>query len=1273
MDNIKSLSPGTKKFFKRNYVDVLDILTPKTYQIQDTSLSGTEISPVDSLIKSHVILAANLSSIFPVSTVGTFGSMFSSILGVKEYFRKTNDFTKLDTFEFESLILDPLGKTLAGFDTSTDLSDYLQNTFLPSIRLNNPTLLFGQSTASAAHNYLLETMSWLYILNTSGPSNLAYQPSSFVKNILLEKIYRGKDVELVDMIKGINEFIWKNYSTCSLFGSLGLIPSQFLSGTSKYVSGTQQLDKLNTLTEIVYSPLAADIKDTRVEDNFDYYIATNRHILDESRKGPFSKFLRAISYSLADLNDEVDGINLFYDIDRCPDNLLRELAFLIGWNLVGHEPDKWRNQLKNAVAIYKSKGTKQSLNLTLNAIIGANNFNLSSQIIELYESYIPNILYYCLATGSQKLLNFDTWTLPVSKSFGVENYSFDSMDTNYRFVIDYILEEAAKKYPNHFLLANKQFDLDDPNFIFNYRGIINNMPPWEQEKFYRSCKVSQKLLDFFEEKLLDLEVPAELVSSSINFIKTHTIDAGDNFLSKNGWLFFTESTHYPPNYNNILLNFDKAKVQYLPLWNGKSSSFSLNLFASSFNFSKYEYTLNSAEGLKALTRATVEFTPAHAIPLIDLSLSSFNDESEYLEYNCINADLSLSGDNFQASSMLGGYESKALNMSALGQAVRRTDVDFLSDTVFSDGVVLGGMDRTSVRRRNYKNLLPKEGWYDRTGFNMPGYFANSSIQNNTTYIPLGYIPSSGKYTSIQNYISALPPVYARCENLNSTNIHNGVYTSATFPCRGASSFIASSCVTYSTRADMEYIISVIHRKIQERNYSKVVSSLQTGAIDSSFYTSSILASAYDIPASLANITAGPSSISEFYNFEFGRNLHKLYYIYGKDFLLSDLNRGLVRESGGFNLFSHAFGPLLYNGNFTVDGSAGIQYPQIFTSSFDFEVKIQNVSGGILHKNSTASGTSQAKNRSDVYLTKFELRNPHILSGIEFVQPSGDSAQNYFSVYKININEAEESKENYFIDNVFIKMKMKQSLGLPRIKFDLYSYGPTSNILLANHEFKLTIPYFIGSDSAKSFGNNSIGVWIRTGVENEKFWSYTPKGVWEQTSIYDIKAATVRQKLAHVFTIPLTNVGLNKPAKTIKNLSRSDLRYAVINFNTINSLNKTSSYYFNGGDIHKPNQKYYVEVFMFPDSTGSTYAIVDSVDIVDVTLNNLTKGYTEEEIQKIFLYFETLSRGNASRISSITSSLFGANGGSRLDYGYHPKFGTHTQNANTAYTNIEITR
>jgi hypothetical protein len=62
--NIKLNQGGSEKtFFKRNFVDVLDILTPKLYLEEDLSLSGIELSPIDNIIESHINLAKNLKSL----------------------------------------------------------------------------------------------------------------------------------------------------------------------------------------------------------------------------------------------------------------------------------------------------------------------------------------------------------------------------------------------------------------------------------------------------------------------------------------------------------------------------------------------------------------------------------------------------------------------------------------------------------------------------------------------------------------------------------------------------------------------------------------------------------------------------------------------------------------------------------------------------------------------------------------------------------------------------------------------------------------------------------------------------------------------------------------------------------------------------------------------------------------------------------------------------------------------------------------------------------
>jgi hypothetical protein len=96
--------------------------------------------------------------------------------------------------------------------------------------------------------------------------------------------------------------------------------------------------------------------------------------------------------------------------------------------------------------------------------------------------------------------------------------------------------------------------------------------------------------------------------------------------------------------------------------------------------------------------------------------------------------------------------------------------------------------------------------------------------------------------------------------------------------------------------------------------------------------------------------------------------------------------------------------------------------------------------------------------------------------------------------------------------------------------------------------------------------------------------------------------------------------------------------------------------------------------MIPDPTQDTYILIDKVNLVDTTLNTFAAGYTEEEVQKIFLFFRSLALGLASRNAALTSGVFCTSGGSRTEYRYHPKFGINLENALVkAYTIIDIGR
>ena len=1220
MNSINFITGQDKKYYRRNYVDVLELLTPTVYKEADITTSGYEVSIYDKVIKSHINVANYFNSIFNISGT-TEGSSFGSLSGASQYFIKQNRLTEITPYDFESKILYPSQQSLKNYENSSLFSEFLESTLLPSIRLNSPTELFDLDSAADAHDYLINELSWLYILNKQYDSNLVYQPSATVKNLFLEKTYNGKPIMLSDAMKALNTFLWYNYNVCSLFQRLELVPSEFLSGTGKYTSGTQQLDKLNTITEILYSPLRSDDKDTIIKKYFDYYQSTSEHAINTEKAGPFHKFLKSIAWGIYDVNDQVENLNLLYDINRCPEELLPLLAYTIGWSLYGNNPSKWRQQVKNAVQIYKSVGTKRGLNLALNSVFGQTSLDLSASVQELYESYIPNLLYYCIATDSPLVSSFESWTPQLAGELGIRHHTLKSMDTNIRYIVDSILEDAVRLFPNHFYISpNLRFNLEDPDFVFSYRDVPNNkIPPWELEKYYRYCKISDALLSYFEERLVCLAVSRSVAEQTINYIRDNTIENVTNIGLKNNFLFFTLSPQYPPNYTHILSNFDKQKTKILPIWNGKSSTFNLSLESSSFEFDKYSFLIGSSEGLKAVLKTVIDFSPAHAIPDIDLGLST-EDEMFFLE-SFEQANTYSLFDLVTASSVLAGFNNVGLQMSSLGRIFKREDVDSLTDPVFTTGSSFSNLHRNTLRRRNYRNNLPKDGWFTRSGFNMPPHHV---VDKNT--------------------------------------------------------------ISYSTRGECDPIIALIHKKIEEKAYADASASLQIESFASAYSASGDY---MNLVVSLANTSAGPNSADEFFDFEFGRGLHKLYLIYDKVFGLHTLSWNSDRNDGGFNIFAQTFGTALFNGNFEINGATFETYPQLITSSFDSEVRLGNGDGsGVFSNLGTASGTVIANSPSDYYLNRFEFRNASLVSGVELIIPSGAGNGTYFSLFDIDPINQREDTDNYAIDNRIIKMAVGQSNGLPRIRFNLSAHDNPPSKLIPEHEFKLQIPFFVGQTTGLKYGGGSLKVWIHTDVENGYVWSWTPQNQWKITAVSSLTTTQglnkIRNELAHNFdyqqeTPPSSVVACYYAQESgqvnnysLENLTESSFKIAEINFNTNNPPICIPNYYYsNGTQVHRLNQNYIIEIFM--DQNPERYILIDKVNLVDSTLHEYASGYTEEEIQDLFRFFKSLALNLASRVSSTTSGTFEAQGGSRMEYRYHPEFGTFTKAAGGQFTSINILR
>jgi len=364
-----------RKYSKTNFVEAVKIITPDVYLQQDLQVGGEQEKTTDLIINSHLRGINNITSdqaslFLNVSAIPDNVS-FSAIdtpVGFAQFFIKQNKLTNITPEIFEKKIMSLLGKKLVDFSTSSDFKNYVSGTLLPLITLNSKTLLEDTSsvfatTVSGTHAYLITNLNWLYFLNTSGP---VLPPSAIVVDSIVNKFYEGKSYLINDAIKDYQTYVWENYSTTGLIVDeieqdpvclsaldKDFIPGVFWSGTGSYTSGNQNLEKMKTFIDILYSPLYIDKDDDYVKKIINQLVETNSYLHTVEEAGPLNKFLRAFSYLLRDLDNEVESIETLTSITDCPVEFLPYLAYTIGWTLYGTNEQSWRNQIANAVKLYK--------------------------------------------------------------------------------------------------------------------------------------------------------------------------------------------------------------------------------------------------------------------------------------------------------------------------------------------------------------------------------------------------------------------------------------------------------------------------------------------------------------------------------------------------------------------------------------------------------------------------------------------------------------------------------------------------------------------------------------------------------------------------------------------------------------------------------------------------------------------------------------------------------------------------------------------------------
>jgi len=1353
-----SFNPKARRYFKSNFADVLEIITPKVYIEEDVNLSGYGLDPLSEVINCHIKLCYNISNVLSISGVpGTQTSNLGNISGISQYFVKQNQLTKIVPAEFEANILNPLNYSLKNFDTSAEFKTFLSATLLPKIIPNTTTrvgtiqanlstlsALTDNASVSSVHNYLVDTLGWFYFLNTSARGGLTYSPSSYVAESLAT-LYKGKTLETVDGVKGLTEYLWRNNSVCS-FGDY--IPASFVSATSDavlstsagipatYTSGTQKLEALKTLIDIVYSPLAVDKKDFTVRDAFNSFIDSGLYLENQTSKGPYRKFLSLLGYNFADLTDEIEKIGIIYDIENVKDNQLQHIADLLAFKLRGDLPSKWRHQLSLALELYKSSGTIDCIQKALNTLIFDSELEITEKIQELWESYIPYLIWYSLATESPLFKDLNSWTSNLANDAKIGAYSSKSLEENLKLVTDSIILDVFRYFPEAFLFDGQQFDpprlyyvdelgnelglytivgepdmkpfsvaqrntreffggrrraasrdelkmfeaatglgvlgngvyiagdkgientsdviylkpKGDIRFLFNYRGRVNYpLPPFEEFKYYKDCTLVPEIIDFIVDRLKCFKVRETFADSLGTYIKDN-LDSGSDIGALNEWLFFFSSLQTPPNFDDVLYNITDYDENILSLWNGKSSHLFINFQDTDFDFSVKSLQADGAYALYETARLANEFAPAHTITRVNMSGSAVDSFLvAHTEYDYIGFDDTDTRAGYTSGSVLAGFQVSGVSMGTVTggsdggrgglNTFSREQVNNIYDTLVSSTTAITTAPRRSLRRRNLKYLLPRESYYDRTGFNGPVSYDPSTLERSMPSsigeLTLGYIPSAGRFHPIIDVYN-LSGVWNSCENLSSTRSFFGIATSSTFPYRGLFALssnnkmpeVGSGVSRYIDRGQVPSIYNTMNQLLCEKARSlayKIIEASPSGYLATDYWKDNI--------ESLANAAIASgfvlNSFDDYENFSFGTGLHKLYSDYCNNFRRHDLSLNQTEKTGG-NIFAHVFGKGLFNCDFDVDGSAGSTY--IATS-------LKSVSG-INNTNiwkTGVTGTYIASSAGQTVIPLLgsftsgnpfnaEFRNPHILSGIEFCDISGAPSNNQFIVFNLDSSNAVARSENYYVKNKLIKCKSVG--GLPRIRFDLSAYGDRRNYLTKEHKFNLKVNALVADEYNPILGGGQIGVWIHTQPISGVLWNWTRNNMWEPLYENQLSIDAVR-RLSHIHTFNITDppqgsqlpcIGRYSDVETIVNnesitgLSESYLETISIDFDTRNYTMDNNSEYLKvvpipvyaskiREQVHMDDTNYVIEIFFVPNNDVNKYLLIDSVELQDLTLRD----------------------------------------------------------------------
>jgi phage tail-like protein len=875
--------------------------------------------------------------------VSVSGYTYSSI---PQYFIPANQKTDVTPALFATKILSRFGKTFSDFRSESEFREFLDDN-LSSFTLNYPSTAFVNSATNQAysvltnandvHNDLLSSLGALYILNTSGSTGSTTFLSSILTNYLVSSVFHGETFTESLAIQCLYEYFWNNRSVVTAFTKY--LPSFYRRSDSsladnKYVSGNQSIELLKINLDIWYNRRDADTN--FVGQLYDIYDTSAVLATKRDSAGPLLGFLKALSYGAYDVDAIIEDLTDLLDIDACPPEFLEYLGKMIGWVMIGGDVESWRAQLRSAVYMYKSKGTKRALINAISFVFPKpiTTFDPASSIIEAYESYFPNLLYFTLKTESPICQDLETITHFLRKGQQNSDLTFnldpDDLDKNVRFCVDAILEEIDRKF-NCIRINNQHYT--ETEFYQSqdqlYHGWIKNgqrvigkgyearegytlaIPPWETDRFYQNSLLTLEIVEYLRTILGGCDegqkyyVREEFIDSLIDYIKQKT-GIGQETLQfqypyNNGFKFYTSALEFCPNLEEITSSGISNHLDVIDYWNSQSSQIFVTLDITTTDQDIYGVESVTPQRLSNLNLTLQEFTPFHVTSRIAVKITINDQNYASVDEVCIGLKINIDDTNtsllasrvvsgFLGTSGIGDFYSsisKTLLHSHGGRYLPASNGSFWS--VFGPSV-----ERTATRRRNLRYLITGEG-YSRNGKNPPlhGYFYGSSLSGlevTKEYIPLGFNFSGQHFIPTNS-----PTLSAIYDTSNAPITRNGAIIVG-----GPSSLFmgipVSSVILMRSVKPSESCVSILPlRTLRGRPVFKDIVDyfLRIGQVDNYYLR-------FD------------TDILE--NIEFS-GIHKLWSDYGSIFSGN-------MDGSGFYALDHAFGPLLFNAYLETSGITG---------------------------------------------------------------------------------------------------------------------------------------------------------------------------------------------------------------------------------------------------------------------------------------------------------------------------------------------------------------